>query len=158
MKIPFIIIMFSLLVGGCGSSSDDTDYKADLIGTWRSTESTETNYLAISQESFKHSIYIDVIECQFIAVDAGFEANDLSLILNSGIHNYTLTDDTLTITDSENTSSMYERYNDAQPDNCIAPELVGTWTDEENTGYRRTIFKNNQYLSLIHISEPTRPY
>ena len=155
MKTLPLIILFSLVVSACelDSNSSKPNYKADLIGAWRTTESTSTNYLVISQESFQQSIEIDAIDCQSITTNTAYEANALNVIINNGTHEYALIDNKLIIKSNDNTSLVYERYDDAQPGICEAPELDGIWESEGDFTAMRSTFKNNQYRMYYETTE-----
>lgn len=143
------ILLTTLSISGCeldfSNTSNDPDYKAELIGTWRNTDSTNTHYLKLTQESFQRSTGIESISCKAITFNAPYQANKHNLVLEGESKNYLLTEDTLTLTDNKNISFVYQRISDSQLDTCNSPELAGVWESAGDFIAKRSTLTNNQY-------------
>ena len=151
MKLSTLFIISCLsLVCGCDldSSSSSTDYKKDLIGTWRSINTEQTSYLVINQDNFQTLSQNQYLDCLASAGENVFEANARTLTFEKNgpeIESYELDKNQLTLFEKNAVSTQFEKYNDELPTVCHAPELQKRWRLINDDSQSQLEFLHGQY-------------
>ncbi len=122
------------LLGGCeldsSNSHNSTDYKKNLIGTWRSVHPEQEKYLVISRNNFQELNKNQYLDCLASQGDNSFEAKARTLTFEKNgpeIEGYELTENKLTLLDKNSVSTQFERFSEALPTTCSAPDLQERW-------------------------------
>jgi hypothetical protein len=130
--LTYFFLIF--ILSGCElatESDSDSEPYAKLIGIWKSSSDDNSHFIKITSSRIQKLTHIQQLNCVQPQVTKEYIADERKLSIDDGDDNqhqdYSISNNTLTLTDQNSSSVEYSRYTDELLQVCSAPELEGSW-------------------------------
>lgn len=130
--LTYFFLIF--ILSGCElttESDSDSEPYAQLIGIWKSSSDDNSHFIEITSSRIQKLTHIQQLNCVQPQVTKEYIVDERKLSIDDGDDNqhqdYSISNNTLTLTDQNSSSVEYSRYTDELLQVCSAPELEGSW-------------------------------